>query len=88
MNFPSLKNDAWRTERPYIITLNDGDRLPAYPILGKIEESELHFGAACTERMWLVNDSFIESELIDTHYNARTIDPARVAQWEAVHPID
>ncbi len=86
MNFPTLPPHVWRTERPFIVTLVDGDRMPAYPVIGKIEDETFYFGSACQEQMWLVNDHMIESPLIIDCGHNRIIPVDKVAKWEPFLP--
>lgn len=85
MEFPVLAPDVWRTERPYIVTLVDGDRMPAYPVIGKInEDGEFCFGSACQDKMWLVADRMIENSLITECGQSRILALESVSQWEAL----
>lgn len=85
MDFPVLAPNVWRTERPYIVTLVDGDRMPAYPVIGKVnEEGEFCFGAACQDKMWLVADRMIENPLITECGQSRILPTEAVSQWEAL----
>lgn len=83
--FPSIPSLQWRTHRPCIVKLVDGDRIPAYPVIGLItEEGRFCFGEACTDRMWLVADSMIESPLIRDCGNARILSLDAVVGWESL----
>lgn len=85
MEFPVLAPNVWRTERPYIVTLVDGDRMPAYPVIGKVNEyGEFCFGSACQDKMWLVADGMIENSLITECGQSRILALESVSQWEAL----
>lgn len=86
MTFPKLPQNNWRSERPYIVTLVDGDRLPAYPVLGKISDDEefFSFGELCQDQMWIVTDPMILHPLI-THYgDMRILKTSDVSDWEPI----
>lgn len=85
MQFPELPPNVWRAKRPYIVTLVDGDRMPAYPVIGEInEDGNFCFGLACQEKMWLVADRMIESPLITECGQTRILALEKVSQWEAL----
>lgn len=85
MNFPDFPSQHYRSERPYIVTLRDGDRLPAYPAHVLIsQENELLFGEGCQDKMWLVSDHYIQSESIRELINARVIAVDDVVSWEPI----
>jgi len=85
MDFPVLAPNVWRTERPYIVTLVDGDRMPAYPVVGAInEDGEFCVGSACKDKMWLVADRMIESPLIIECRQFRILALKTVSRWEAL----
>lgn len=86
MNFPELSPHVWRTDRPFIVTLVDGDRMPAYPVIGKVEDETFYFGDACQEKMWLVPDRMIESPLITECGQSRIIEAGKVVNWEPILP--
>jgi len=85
MDFPVLAPNVWRTERPYIVTLVDGDRMPAYPVIGAInDDGEFCFGSACQDQMWMVADRMIESPLIIECHQSRILALETVTHWEAL----
>lgn len=84
MDFPELPPHFWRTDRPFIVTLIDGDRMPAYPVIGKVEDETFYFGDACQEKMWLVADRMIESPLITECGHSRIIEVSKVVKWEPI----
>lgn len=85
MEFPLLAPNLWRTKRPYIVTLVDGDRMPAYPVIGAInDEGAFCFGSDCQDKMWLVADRMIESPLIKECGASRILPLETVSQWEAL----
>lgn len=88
MDFPALPPHVWRTDRPFIVTLIDGDRMPAYPVIGKVEDETFYFGDACQEKMWLVADRMIESPLITDCRQSRIIEAGKVAKWEPILPVE
>lgn len=87
MEFPQLAPHVWRTDRPYIVTLVDGDRMPAYPVIGKVEDETFYFGDACKEKMWMVNDHMIKSPLILECGHSRIIQADKVVKWEPITPV-
>lgn len=84
MRFPELNPNVWRSTRPYIVTLVDGDRMPAYPVRGKVEGQTLYFGEACQDEMWLVVDNLIESPLITECGKSRVLELEKVVAWEPI----
>jgi len=85
MEFPVLAPNVWRSERPYIVTLVDGDRMSAYPVIGMInEDNEFCFGSACQDNMWLVEDRLVENSLITECGQSRILAPESVSHWEAL----
>ena len=86
MTFPELAPNVWRTERPFIVTLVDGDRMPAYPVIGKVEDETFYFGDACKEQMWMVADNLIQSALITECGQTRVLALDKVVEWESLAP--
>ncbi|WP_213664154.1 hypothetical protein [Stutzerimonas stutzeri] len=85
MDFPVLAPNVWRSDRPYIVTLVDGDRMPAYPVVGAInEDGEFCVGSACQDKMWLVADRMIESPLIIECRQSRILALETVTRWESL----
>ena len=85
MSFPDIPENHWRSERPYIVTLIDGDRFPAYPILGDIDDEEIvTFGQHCQEKMWMVVDPMIMNPLINHYGNIRILKVSDVTHWEPI----
>ena len=63
--FPALDRSVWRSDWPYIVTLVDGVKLPAYPVRGLVDErGSFCFGDSCNDEMWYVADRLIEHCLI------------------------
>lgn len=87
MNFPDLQQGTWRSTRPYIVTLVDGDRIPAYPVLGLIKDDRFHYGQACKDRMWMVNDYLISNPLIRELGQTRILAKESVSSWEEISQI-
>lgn len=76
---------SWRTDRPLIVTLSNGDRLPAYAVIGAVSNGDqFRIGEKRTEKMWLVADTMIESDLITEVGNMRIISAGAVTAWEQV----
>lgn len=88
MQFPTLAPNVWRSPRPYLVTLTDGDRMPAYPVICKVEDGGIYFGEACKEPMWLVHDTYIESTLITECNTGRVIETKHVVAWEEIVPVN
>lgn len=84
MEFPDLASNVWRSNRPYIVTLVNGDRMPAYPVIGKVKDGSFFFGAACQDKMWLIEDRMIESPLITEGRQSRILALEVVTHWEAL----
>ena len=83
--FPVLDGKVWRSAWPYLVTLSDGVKLPAYPVVGRVnQESQFRFGDACTDRMWYVADKFLEHNIIKDLENARVIDIFNVIDWQEI----
>lgn len=85
--FPSLPRHSWRSDWPYIVTLIDGTRLPAYPAVGKIDENNnFCVGEICNDMMWYVSDRLVEHVLITELQNGRIIYTQHVAAFNPLQP--
>lgn len=85
--FPALDRSVWRSDWPYIVTLVDGVKLPAYPVRGLVDErGSFCFGDSCNDEMWYVADRLIEHCLITDLSNARVISVESVSYWEQINP--
>lgn len=86
--FPRLPQSSWRGDWPYIVTLTDGARLPAYPVVGRVDaQNNFCFGESCADKMWYVADKLIEHAFITELGNARIIHTDHVTSWHDLQPF-
>lgn len=87
-SFPVLNVTDWRSSWPYLVTLTDGVKLPAYPVVGLInEDGRFCIGESCREKMWYVSDKLIEHKMIADLENARIVDAKYVSDWQEIYSI-
>lgn len=86
--FPVIPQNNWRSDWPYIVTLSDGARLPAYPVIGRVDaDNNFCFGEHCTDTMWYVSDRLVEHSLITELVNARIIRVECVVEYQDLQPF-
>lgn len=87
-SFPQLPKQSWRSDWPYIVTLTDGSRLPAYPAVGKIDaDNNFCVGEICTDTMWYISDRLVEHALITELQNGRIIHTEHVTSYQDLQPF-
>lgn len=89
MKFPMLRENACSSIAMFLITLDNGYRTAAYPVLGNCEGHEFKTCLKTGTPHWLLSESKFDEDFVPMYDGGkRILKPERVRAWEPMNPAE